>query len=397
MDSSAKSLLFQVEHHIRNLYFDNKNELLCYHNLEHTLDVVHGVKEIAEALQLGDEDKEILQVAAWFHDSGCWIGTSLQGHESRGAELAHDFLMQKGLDTTYIERVKGCIQATRMPQSPESVIEKIICDADLFHLGSEHYLDRAIKLREELVNLNLLDISELSWLKSNLMFIGNHSYHTEYCKRQLGSGKQKNMAKLVQKIEEMEKAKKVNKKKGKKSKETERGVETLFRTTSKNHLELSSIADNKANIMISVNSIILTIIVSVLLRKLEEFPNFIIPTVMLLCTSLVTMVFAILATRPNVTSGQVTKEDIDNKTANLLYFGNFHNMSLQDYEAGMKKMMNDADFLYGSLTRDIYFLGRVLGKKYRLLRKSYTVFMFGFILSILAFAIASVFFPVDTY
>ncbi len=100
------------------------------------------------------------------------------------------------------------------------------------------------------------------------------------------------------------------------------------------------------------------------------------------------IIFAILVTRPNITQGTFTKEDVEKKRANLLFFGNFHKMKLKDYQSGINAMMNDSEFLYGSMTRDIYNLGVVLGRKYRLLRITYSVFMFGFVLSILAFVIA---------
>lgn len=187
------------------------------------------------------------------------------------------------------------------------------------------------------------------------------------------------------------------KKKAKEAKELKptRGIETMFRLTSKNHIELSSIADNKANIMISINSIILSVIVSVLIRKLEEYPHFTIPAVILTVVCLLTIVFAVLATRPNVTKGRFEREDIYNKKTNLLFFGNFHKMSLEDYEWGMSEMLKDAEYLYGSLTKDIYFLGAVLGKKYRLLRISYTIFMFGFVVSVAGFVIAEIFFKAE--
>ncbi|WP_200978734.1 Pycsar system effector family protein [Echinicola sp. 20G] len=396
MEPTKIQIIEKVSGYVKGHFQSNDTELFIYHNLEHTEDVVKAAAKIAESYSLTEEDHDALLVSAWFHDSGCWGRTELKDHENRSAKLAEDFLTQEGASINFISKVKSAIKSTKMPQNPNGLIEEILCDADLFHLGSEDYYDRSLKLWEEFIQMKVFDIDILSWLKSNLIFLGKHKYHTEYCKQNLMAGKQKNMADLVQKIEEME-ADKPKKKKNKKNKGPERGIETLFRTTSRNHLELSSIADNKANIMISVNSIILTIIVSVLLRKLEEFPNYIIPTVMLLSTSLITMVFAILATRPNISSGKVTREAIDKKESNLLYFGNFHEMKLEEYQYGMKKMMEDADFLYGSMTKDIYYLGQVLGKKYKLLRKSYTVFMFGFIVSILAFVVASVFFPVDTF
>ncbi len=100
------------------------------------------------------------------------------------------------------------------------------------------------------------------------------------------------------------------------------------------------------------------------------------------------MVFSILSTRPKVTSGKFSKEDISNKKVNLLFFGNFHKMALNDFENGMKDMMNDEDYLYNSLIKDLYFLGKVLDKKYKLLRIAYTIFMYGIIISVIAFVIA---------
>lgn len=198
----------------------------------------------------------------------------------------------------------------------------------------------------------------------------------------------------IEKVEELEEKVSKLKQKVKKAKELTptRGIETMFRTTSKNHMELSAIADNKANIMISINSIILSVMVSVLIRKLEEYPHMTIPAILLTLVCLTTIVFAVLATRPNVSKGRFEHEDIINKKANLLFFGNFHRMKLEDYQWGMKEMLKDADYLYGSMIKDIYFLGAVLGKKYRLLRMSYTIFMFGFVLSILGFIVAELFF-----
>ena len=162
----------------------------------------------------------------------------------------------------------------------------------------------------------------------------------------------------------------------------------MLRLTSENHLKLSSMADGKANILISVNAIIISVILTVLLRRLEVDTYLIFPTVFFLIFSLVTIVIAIMATRPKVSGGQFSKEDILNKKTNLLFFGNFHKATLQEYEWGMGEMMKDQDYLYGTLVRDIYFLGVVLGKKYRLLRLAYIVFMVGIIIAVLAFSIA---------
>jgi hypothetical protein len=133
-----------------------------------------------------------------------------------------------------------------------------------------------------------------------------------------------------------------------------------------------------------------------MVRKLDSNPHLVIPTAMLTLTSLIALVYAIIVTRPKVTSGTFTSEDVKNKKANLLFFGNFFNMSLNDFSWGMKEMINDQDYLYDSMIKDFYYLGQVLGQKYQRLRHCYTIFMYGVIVSVLAFAIAFILFPGGT-
>jgi hypothetical protein len=151
-------------------------------------------------------------------------------------------------------------------------------------------------------------------------------------------------------------------------------------------------ADSKAHIMISVNSIILSVVIGLLARKLESFDALIVPTLILLSGSVVAVVFSVLATRPKIPNGYFTPEQLAAKSVNLLFFGNFYKMDYQHYYEGMKDVMNDSDFLYASLIRDIHSQGIVLGHKYKLLRVSYTIFMFTLIIAVIAFAITFIFF-----
>ena len=176
-----------------------------------------------------------------------------------------------------------------------------------------------------------------------------------------------------------------------KIKRPERGIETMFRITSSNHQRLSDMADNKAHIMITANSIILSVMLSILLRKLEDNPHLVIPTMILLIVCVSSMVFAILSTRPSLPNGIFSEEQLDSKQVNLLFFGNFYNMDLASYDHGMRVMMDDPDFLYGSMIRDVYAQGNVLGHKYKHLRLAYSIFMFGIITSVTAFLFASIF------
>lgn len=172
------------------------------------------------------------------------------------------------------------------------------------------------------------------------------------------------------------------KKKKKKSKlkgdlGTSRGIETMFRTSYRTHLNLSGIADNKANIMISINGIIISILIASVSPRIGEIPALILPTAVFLVTCVVSMIYAILAARPRVTSLHVSLEDVRENKANLLFFGNFVSMTEDDFVVGMHELMGNTDQLYTNMIRDIYSLGGVLNKKYALIRTSYTVFMLG--------------------
>jgi multidrug transporter EmrE-like cation transporter len=162
----------------------------------------------------------------------------------------------------------------------------------------------------------------------------------------------------------------------------------MFRVTLRNHIDLSDIADTKANILLSVNAIILSLVLSNLISKLDNNAYLIWPTIIFVTFTVVSMILSVLATRPNVTSGQFTKEDVENKKVNLLFFGNFHKMKLDDFEWAMNQLMKDKDYLYNSLIKDLYFLGKVLDRKYKILRITYTIFIIGILISVTAFAIA---------
>ena len=177
--------------------------------------------------------------------------------------------------------------------------------------------------------------------------------------------------------------------KKKKNDKPTKGIETLFRVTSTNSQQLSNQADAKANILITVNSIIISVLLGTIVKGMEGNSHLTVPSLMLLVVCLVTIVFSILSTRPHVPKGTYTQREINSKKANLLFFGNFYLMPYDVYAEDMLQLMEDKDFLYRSLIRDVFSQGGVLGKKYKLLKIAYDVFMFGLVISVFAFVIAS--------
>ncbi len=183
------------------------------------------------------------------------------------------------------------------------------------------------------------------------------------------------------------KSKKKKKKKKKKPAGlgTSRGIETMFRSSYRTNMDLSGLADAKANIMISINGIVISIIIASIAPKIDANPWLLIPTAVLLLSCLVSMAFAVLAARPRVTSQVISLEDVRENNKNILFFGNFVSLPEDDFVVGMKELLQNTDSLYVNMIRDIYGLGSVLMKKFSLLRRSYNVFMFGLIIGVLMF------------
>ena len=92
---------------------------------------------------------------------------------------------------------------------------------------------------------------------------------------------------------------------------------------------------------------------------------------------------------PRYQKGVFTREQVDKRTVNLLFFGSFYKMELKEFEYGIRQMIDDNEFLYSTFIKDIYWQGRVLGRKFRLLRIAYDIFMYGIALSVVAYVIAA--------
>lgn len=170
---------------------------------------------------------------------------------------------------------------------------------------------------------------------------------------------------------------------------SERGAETLFRLVSKNHYTLNTMIDRKSHILITINALILSIIIGTVLAQLQQDPHLIVPAIMILVTNLISITYAILATRPEPKHG-------NDSTANLLYFGNFREMGEKEYLDQLTDLIYKGDDLYRSIALDTYYLGLSIDRKHGYLRKSFNVFLIGLILSVIGFIICHVFFS-DLY
>ncbi|MCX8531940.1 Pycsar system effector family protein [Chryseobacterium luquanense] len=384
------NILDKAKNYVENLFKDKLSSVYFYHNFIHTTYAVQKADEIIKHTNLSEVDREKVLLALWFHDVG-FTDCNAEGHEQRSTVIMKEFLKKDNFSDEYIDEVSKLILATEKYHQPQGLLEEIMKDADFSHFASPFYNDSAEALRKEWELTGGMCFSNDEWNVMNVDFLKNkHKYFTDYAKENWEPLKMKNVKKLEKKLDKEDKPKKDLDKSDKKDQKSDRSVDTLFRVTLNNHTRLSDIADSKANILLSVNAIIISVCLSVLVPKLDAPKNthLIIPTFFLLISSVLTIIFAILSTKPNVTKVNFTKQDVADRKVNLLFFGNFHQMKFDDYLGSMHDLIKDRDYIYDSMTKDLYFLGKVLDRKYKLLSITYQIFMAGIVISVLSFAYA---------
>ena len=279
--------IIEVQSYIENLFNGQLPEGISYHDLEHTRYVAEQVRIIGKASGLSELEQGIAETAAWFHDIG--FLNSTEDHETESQKMAREYLASNDVPEDFIQRVHGCIEATRMPQDPgDDPVSAVVCDADMAYLSEDFYIERTMLLREEWNNTREKKLSKKDYYIETIELFNNHRFYTEYAMHNLTPGKFMNFQVLLDRLsrlsdrsaKDLKKIKSENKKLNRKLQQEKlpgRGVESMFRLTARNQINLSAIADNKANILISINSIILTVFVSMGIVRVADYPNFVIP------------------------------------------------------------------------------------------------------------------------
>ncbi len=165
-------------------------------------------------------------------------------------------------------------------------------------------------------------------------------------------------------------------------------ADVMFRNVVSTHVDFTFIADNKAYVMICANSIIIGALTTVLVPRLGEQTAFIGPTILMFIVNLLSLSFSILSIRPILGKGITSREAILSRQGNMLFFGNFYRMKREEFEWAMREMLKDDNYVFRSMIQDIYYLGRSLGVKYRQVRWSYDIFLFGTIASVGYFVVS---------
>ena len=399
--SPAKAeIVKKAKAYVTTLFEEKLPNQLAYHNLAHTANTVREVRALAQDAGLAPAEQEALVLAAWFHDAG-YVDV-YDGHEYRSMARAQAWLAQQGYPAERTALVQDLIRATHRNEPRTTSLQQLLVDADLSSLGREDFFARGELLRAEWEIALGRIYSNVAWAEMQLDFLMGAKFLTPAARARYQSQLKEN---VQQQRRQRKKAEKKRKKKRAAKTETfaepKRGIETMYRTMYSNHMKLSAMADKKANMMISLNAVLISVIITYLGAKVggktavlspavTHNPLLAVPMGILLLTSLGSVVSAILSAQPDVTSFKWLKKSPEiatNRRVNLLFFGNFTKLNLDDFQHGIRELMRGKDALYTNMATDVYYLGEVLARKYRLLRVSYTIFMIGLILTALSFGI----------
>ena len=380
-----------LEAHIRNLYNQYGDTRLVFHNYSYAKNLTKEVDRLIGAGQWRDEKaKEVLKSAAWFYATGYLKDYNAPGNKS--IQYAEEYFSDQPLNGEVLERVKDCLKVAWGRKTPQSHEELIFSDAvsaiklgdaeakngDLQRLEME-LMSQAVYTNEEWANFQLQQLLSLNFRT------GSSKEHWEPI---LGHRILQQKALRDKILKKSAAAKPTNGPSNTEdAREAQRMIATYFRSNYRVHINLSAIADNKANIMISVNAILVSVLISILsYRNLSEANPFVMmPAITFLITGLVSLVFAVLSARPRVTSLNNGKKSVEDIKKNLVFYGNFVNLKLDTYQEGMNELYKNPQLMLENMTRDMYYLGKVLDKKYRNLTMSYNIFMVGFIATVIMF------------
>ena len=374
------------------------DDQLLYTDIGYQFRLERNIKKLAQEENISDSDLDLLLAVKWLEGvvQATNPATSLDFNELSkfSAEKVQQLCTEWGIDPDVVQMLSEFVSRVRPDSVPANQLEQIYNDAVWMEYAQKSGRDYLKKYYQQLI-LQGYNLERVGWYDVILPHLESASFYTNYGKE----NHQDNLRSLVKKLKNEKKQlekrmdlalkqqldisdkemKKLKKNLQNVKKRDDRGIQTLLRTTLRNHYTLNQMIDRKANIMITVNSIILSLLLGGVISDPIDDLYRVISLLVLTLTCIASIFFSILSIRPNKTQGDFTEEEIRDRKGNLLYFGNFHNMHIRDFEWAFMQMINNGEHLYEAMIRDYYYLGVTLSKKYNHLRKSLNIFLFGFI------------------
>src|SRR6267143_969112 len=365
----AAQQVFQI---FRNAGPDNP---LVFHSFGRARVLVDATREVAKGAKVDDGDLTALLLAAWFHDTGYAAGP--KGNRKQSAEIARAFLAEQGQTPELVDEVAAAIQATDSP-SPDKLVQEVLHDALLLVIANKNYLALAEQFRLERERRNAEVHSDVEWTKICIAFFDNHQFRTRYAQLEYNAGRAANLVRLHKLLrEQVGEAAHQDAEQAKVTKGMGKTVENIF--------------DRRTSTMIQVNAIMITLIVGLLLRRVEEYRALLMPTLLLLTVNLITIFISIYSMRVGRSSvRRILGSDAAVHDDNVLMFSNDIPWSLEEFRGRMNRLASNWPALQQTLVDDLYFIRKLLLDRGKALALSYDVFTVGLALSVLSFAIAMI-------
>ncbi len=397
MTTQLPHIIKQVEEYILDIFNDNGNTKLLFHDYRRAAEVCNLIQDIGHysGFNQNSAETQIAKISAWFYAAG--LLRQFDNPITIGKNMAARFLREKNFSEEGVKRVMACIESFRADTPNETVESQLLHDASLAYWATSNNFRLAPlkRLEEELVSDKKYTQEE--WEQNHLDSLLQSRFYTPYGQMVFSPILNQNIIDQKKRTDSIL-LKKKNKKgtednlfrkfQGLEPKYPMRGAQTFFRSVYRNHINLSAIADNKANMMTGINAILISVVLSVVTygRLIFEKPQTVMPITIFVLTALVSLIFSVAAASPRVTKVNKNVTDAVKSRKNIAFFGNFSHMQLEEFEEAMDAMLRNDELLYGNMSRDLYFLGKALDKKYKLLRISYHVFLGGFVISVLIFS-----------
>ena len=391
------TVVVNAEKYVKHLLADQLSNNFLFHSQGYSRKLVNKATKIMDESEGIKVNKNHVVLSAWFLNAG--YAVDYDNHIAESIRLAKEFLRENKVGEHDIETVGSLIAKAWNTEDATTVEEAIIKDVRTWFYASDDFEEMLQLLRLELENFDRpvpdIDTWRLNYVEKLRL---EHKYQTDYAKEKWHEQKEDNVISLISALRKADKTEKKETLKAKlKDESPQRAIQSLYRIELRNHLKLSDIADTKANILLSVNAIIISLLLANLIPKLDSPSNsyLIYPTVIFILFSIASMIMSVLATRPKVDNTDLVADDIKKKDTNFLFFGNFHSMELKDFKSKLREIIKSKESIYDSLSMDLYYLGKVLQQKYKLLRWTYTIFLVGVILSVIAFGFALKYFGME--
>jgi len=187
--------LKEITDRISKLLLKGIDNGYSFHNYDHTLAVVRASFIMAFHHKLNRYDNNVLLLSAWFHDLGYLI--SIEKHEEISSDYAKDYLSSYGFPSHLIADVQETIISTELSRAPKNILQKILKDADLFHLSQPYFFKVNEKLRREMEFISGKELSKNIWTTKNIDFLKEHKYHSGFGKKYLTESKKRNLELLI--------------------------------------------------------------------------------------------------------------------------------------------------------------------------------------------------------